>query len=119
MPQVRFRVPYALLSVVLMACGARWEYVEPSTTIEPKQQVQVWHAGHAVIWHAVRFDSVAVTGIPYHRSRSCESCRESLARSEVDSLRFGSLHGGLRNTAFLVAAIMGLVGYLFRGIGGS
>ena len=119
MPPVRCRVHYILLGVVLMGCGARWEFIEPSTKLEPNQQVQVWHAGRAAIWHAVRVDSLAVTGIPYHRPRSCDRCRESFPRSEVDSLRFGSLHGGLRNTAFVVAGIMGLVGYLFRGIGGS
>ena len=119
MPKADFRLRCALLSVGVLGCGARWELAEPSTNIPPNQQVQVWHAGSAAIWHAVRVDSLAVTGIPYHRSRSCEGCRESLAKGAVDSLRFGSLPGGLRNTALLVAGIMGLGGYLFRGIGGS
>jgi hypothetical protein len=119
MPGIPRPCSAGVLGLLLLGCGPRWKFVEPSATIEPAQQVQVWHAGRSEVWHGVRVDSGSVTGIPYHRPRSCEQCRLALVRSEIDSLRFGSLHGGLRDTALLTFGIMALVGYLFRGIGGS
>jgi hypothetical protein len=46
-------------------------------------------------WHAVRSSADSVSGIPFLQPIDCDSCRLSIPRAEVDSLRLGNPTGAL------------------------
>ena len=106
-------------SCALTGCGAQWARNEALTQVAPEQQVQVWRRDGSEIWHAVHVDSEAVSGVPYYEPRTCEACRRTTPRSEVDSLRVGSLTRGFRNSFLLVYAVLGAIAWTFHGIGGN
>jgi len=94
-PRIRRVVACGLLvsqCVALQGCGPGWRIVGPPTpaTFPERQQVQVWHGGRAEQWHAVVLGADSISGIPFHRPISCDSCRVGLARVAVDSLRVGN-----------------------------
>ena len=94
----------AVLLLAQSACGAGWRQPQslPIGPLAPHQQAQVFSHGHAVQWHAVRVDADTVSGIPFTRPVDCDSCRERLARSEVDSIRLGNPVGGFWKSVGLV-----------------
>ena len=53
-------------------------------------------------WHALRITADSVTGIPFIRPITCDSCRRSVPRSEVDSIRFGNPVAGFWKTLALI-----------------
>jgi len=69
-------------STALLAtgCGAGWHQpgTAPTGALPPRQQVQVWQAGSALRWHAVRISGDSVSGIPFMKSIACDSCRPGL-----------------------------------------
>jgi hypothetical protein len=86
-----------ILTLVNSACGAGWHRPDPlpSGALPPRQQVQVWQGGRARQWHAVRLEADSISGIPFIASPDCDSCRVSVPRAAVDSLRLGSPVRGL------------------------
>jgi hypothetical protein len=40
-------------------------------------------------WHAVIITQDSVSGVPYDLAVECDSCRRSLPRSQVDSMKVG------------------------------
>lgn len=50
----------------------------------------MWQGGRALQWHAVRLGSDSISGIPFIASPECDSCRVSVPRTAVDSVRLGS-----------------------------
>jgi len=107
----------ALAATALLAtgCGAGWHQpgTAPTGALPPRQQVQVWQAGSAVRWHAVRVSSDSVSGIPFMKSIACDSCRTSVPRASVDSLRLGSPVGSFWKTVGLVAGTFVLAGVIY------
>src|SRR5437764_722073 len=89
------------------ACGAGWHQMpQPMPTSLPvRQQVQVWQAGRMLQWHAVLVTSDSVTGIPFHKPVDCDSCRVSIPRSSVDSLRLGNPTAGFWKTFALIVGL--------------
>ena len=83
----------AVLSVSLLCGCSGWTRLAlPSdTTLAPRQQVQVWSGSHARVLHAVRLSRDSLVGVPFEKPPSCDSCRVAIARSDVDSLRVGSM----------------------------
>ena len=85
----------ALLLTVLVAgeaCSAGWHRppeLTPGRPLDPRQQVQVWRQGQVVRWHALAISSDSISGVVYHRPSDCDSCRVSVPRATVDSIRFG------------------------------
>ena len=95
----------------LEACGAGWHQpprLAPGP-LPPRQQVQVWQHGQAVRWHAFVMAQDSVSGVPFLRSVACDSCRQTLARAEVDSVRLGNPVAGFWKTMGLVILIPGAV----------
>jgi hypothetical protein len=101
-------VALAVAALILaQACGAGWH--QPAQlgpqAFSPRQQVQIWQRGSAVRWHAVTITPNSVTGIPYLMPISCDSCRRSLLRADVDSIRLGNPAAGLWKTVGLIIAV--------------
>ena len=90
----------------LVGCGAGWHRVE--TTPRPlaaRQQVEVWHRGMRERWHAVVLTPDSVSGVPYLQAVTCDSCRVTRPRAEVDSIRLGNPVAGFWKTVALVVAM--------------
>ena len=49
----------------------------------------IWSGGQVKKWHAVVITQDSVSGIPYPMSLKCDSCRRSLPRTQVDSMKRG------------------------------
>jgi hypothetical protein len=64
--------------------------------------------------HGVVLGSDVVSGVPFLKSLDCDSCRVSIERAEVDSLRLGKPVDGFWATAALGAAI-GLIALCYSG----
>lgn len=108
----------AVLLLVLVlpqtACGAGWRRVEPQppASLPPRQQVEIWQGGKVVRLHAVTLTADSLSGVPYIQSPGCDSCRVSLARQSVDSIRSGNPTAGFWKTVglslggLLVAALV-------------
>jgi hypothetical protein len=81
-----------LLLLSLAACSAGWHRIEPPppSKLATGQQVQVWQGGRRVQLHAVRVDRDSISGVPFQKPADCDSCRISLPRSAVDSIRAGN-----------------------------
>jgi len=92
---------------LLMACGASWhrqDIVEGN--LEPGQQVQVWRQGTMLQWHAVVVAPESISGVSFLRSIKCDTCRASVPRADVDSIRFGNPLAGFWKTFGLVVGTM-------------
>jgi hypothetical protein len=99
---------------MLTGCGAGWRSLPPLAPSElpPDQQVQVWSLDRARQWHGVIVTSDSVSGIPFFRPLSCDSCRRSVPRAEVDSLRVGSPSAGFWKSLGLLAVGTVLLAFL-------
>jgi len=109
------RVAGAALALVSLGCSAGWSR-RPIETLDPaaaRQQVQVWHAGRASLLHGVRVDSATVSGIPYHKPLTCDSCVVVIPRAEVDSVRIGDLSNGLWRSMALGLAVLGVATFVY------
>jgi len=93
-------------------CGAGWHRITPPApaTLPPRQQVEVWHSGRVLRVHAVRLVNDSLSGVPFMQPADCDSCRVSLPRAEVDSLRTGNPTAGLWKTVGLsMVVLLGVV----------
>ena len=93
----RFAFLYLLLAV---GCsGGRWEprRIDLPFPVDPSDVVWIWSAGKVEKWHAVVFPPDSVSGIPYRMALQCDSCRRSMPRAQVDSMkRSAPTRGGAR-----------------------
>lgn len=71
-------------------------------------QMEVWQHGESVRWHAVVVDSNAVSGIPFYQSPDCDSCRITVPRSSVDSIRVGQPMNAFWETVILIGTSLGI-----------
>ena len=104
-PKVRRRALLCgLLLLPQIACGAGWHRIAPPvpSVLPERQQVQVWQGRHALLLHAVRLTSDAVSGIPFVQPAACDSCRVSLPHAAIDSLRTGNPPAGFWKSVGLV-----------------
>lgn len=91
---------------VLLATGcAHWEQrrLDQPTPIKADLPVWIWTGRTIEKWHAVVITQDAVSGIPYETSLKCDSCRRSIPRAQVDSMKLGYNTGGAKETARVVA----------------
>ena len=83
----------SLLASVLLAAGCSnyWgrRRVDQPIPVKPHQPVWIWSGGQVNKWHAVVITQDSVSGIPYRMSLKCDSCRRSLPRTQVDSMKLG------------------------------
>ena len=79
----------------------------------------IWSGGEVTKWHAVVITQDSVSGIPYQMSVHCYSCRRSVPRTRVDSMKLGyrtlpenvTMVVGAATAAILVeAAVCSLLG---------
>jgi len=71
---------------------------------DPRRQVELWIAGRRLVLHGVSVDQSEVSGIPYLRPLGCDSCRISVPRAAVDSMRVGNPPAGFWKTVGLTLA---------------
>jgi hypothetical protein len=109
---VSIRCNLWLLSALVLSaagCGAGWRSVpslEPGP-LRPRQQAQIWQGDKAHRVHGVVVGRDSISAIPFARPLECDSCRITLPRAEVDSLRLGSPVSGFWKTIGLVMAVWG------------
>ena len=91
------------LMVPQAACGAGWHPITPPVPSTPseRQQVQVWQGGRMLRLHGVRFTPDFISGVPYTEPATCDSCRVSVPRLGVDSIRTGNPMAGFWKTVGL------------------
>jgi hypothetical protein len=82
--------------------------IEEPFPLEPSAVVWIWSGGKVEKWHAVVFPPDSVSGIPYTMALPCDSCRRTMPRAQVDSMKVGPYHGGTKSPNALEVA--GLVG---------
>jgi hypothetical protein len=90
------------------ACGAGWRRQElsPERQLPARQQVQLWLGPQARVLHAVIVGPDSVSGVPFNLPPECDSCRVTVARSTVDSMRLGNQErGALRSLGLGYVAI--------------
>lgn len=74
-----------------LACAGWQRVAVPRDTVfAMRQQVQVWRGSEARVLHAVRLSADSLFGIPFQQHPSCDSCRITVPRGGVDSLRLGN-----------------------------
>jgi hypothetical protein len=78
------------------------------------QQVQVWQGSTARRWHGVVASSTTLSGVPYLQSAACDSCRVTVPRSTVDSIRVGDPAAGFWKSVSLLG-VAALAIWCFRG----
>jgi hypothetical protein len=103
----RLTVGAVVASLMTEACGAGWHQPPGGTpgALPVRQQVQIWQNGRALRWHAVSVTPDLVRGIPFQKPVDCDSCRLSVPRSRVDSLRLGNPTAGFWKTVALVVGV--------------
>ena len=108
---------FAVLLLAVGCSGGAWEPrridlpspSEPSGVVfEPSYVVWIWSAGKVEKWHAVVITPDSVSGIPYRVALQCDSCRRSMPRAQVDSMKVGPYQGRGPN-ALEAAGIVGAV----------
>jgi hypothetical protein len=104
------------IALLLLAsgCGAGWrrEELGPEQRLPPRQQVQLWMGNESRVLHAVVVEPDLVSGVPFHQRPDCDSCRVSLARSAVDSMRLGSQERGALQSIGLGYVAIGVAAVL-------
>src|SRR5437867_2141813 len=119
----RFMMRWSGLVCVLLAtgCSGYWgrRPLDQPRPVEPKQPVWIWGGGEVMKWHAVVITQDSVSGIPYQMCVHCYSCRRSVPRTRVDSMKLGyrtlpenvTMVVGAATAAILVeAAVCSLLG---------
>jgi len=99
----------AFLLLAVGCSGGRWKpgRIEQPFPLEPSAVVWIWSAGQVEKWHAVVFPPDSVSGIPYRMALQCDSCRRSMPRAQVDSMKVGPYQGGRGPSALEVAGVVG------------
>jgi len=79
----------------------------------------VWVADSAIVLHAVIIGADSLSGVPYLKHPSCDSCRVGIPLVAVDSLRTGSTEMGWWAFTGAMAGLVA-VGLLWaRNLGGD
>ncbi len=86
------------LTFLLLAAechGGAWEprRIDLPYPLEPSDVVWIWSGGKVEKWHGVVITPDSVSGIPYGTSLKCDSCRRSIPRAQVDSVKLGHKTG--------------------------
>ena|SRR5437660_344610 len=80
-----------LVVLVLLAAGCpnHWRRLDQPTPLKPHAEVRIWSGGKVQLWYGVVISDDSVSGIPHGKSLKCDSCRVSIPRPRVDSLKVG------------------------------
>jgi hypothetical protein len=79
-----------------VSCGPGWRRWDDDALLgaPSREQVEVWQADTAARWHGLVVTADSVSGIPFLKPLTCDSCRITVERSAVDSIRVGNPIGG-------------------------
>ncbi len=84
------RTAAACLLLLLSACSS-FQAGRPldqlPLPVPPEKRVEVWSAGERYQLHALTLDADSLRGVRWWHDPKCDSCRVSLARASVDSVR--------------------------------
>lgn len=110
----------AMTLALTAGCSAGWHQItlDPQASYKPRDELQVWMHGEAQRWHGVRVDSSTISGVPHTKPPECDSCRISVPRTAVDSVRVGDPDGAVLGTVVGVLVIGGLGYFAFLKPGG-
>jgi hypothetical protein len=81
----------APLAFVLATAACFWgrRRVDEPRPVKPYAPVWIWSGGRVEKWHAVVITQDSVSGISWGKSLKCDSCRRSMPRTQVDSMKVG------------------------------
>jgi hypothetical protein len=101
----------SLLAFALSAAGCTTYWgqrpLDQPTPVEPNYPVWIWSRSAVNKWYAVRITQDSVSGIPFEMPMTCDSCRHSLPRTQVDSMKVAYM--GYHTTAKDVIEGVGVV----------
>src|SRR5262245_18344457 len=113
---------FSYMALILLATGcSHWEQrpLDEPTPIKPSVPVWIWRGADVEKWHAVVITPDSVSGIPdsvpvmlYGTSLNCDSCRRSIPRAQVDSMKVGYLTGppkGVKTALRVTAAVAAIL----------
>jgi hypothetical protein len=103
------RCQFVVLALLAAGCSTYWRQrpLDQPAQLNPNHPVWIWSRGAVNKWYAVVITPDSVSGIPYELPLTCDSCRRSLPRAQVDSMKVAYV--GQHTTATDVAAGVGLV----------
>jgi hypothetical protein len=107
-----------LLGLSQGGCGAGWRRTGELSpgSLPPRQQVEVWHKGRAERVHALILTHDSVSGVPFLLPAGCDSCRVTLARVDVDSLRLGHPERQFWRSIGLSLGALAVLGFVACGV---
>jgi len=98
-----------VVGLLTAGCSAststQWRRLDQPTPVKPDVLVRIWSGGVGNKWHAVSITQDSVSGIPYDVPLSCDSCRRSIPRSQVDSMQVSYTHRHVAKEALTVVGI--------------
>ena len=99
-----------IMLALTASCSAEWRTIMPEHVARygQRDQMEVWQHGESMRWHAVVVDSTNVSGIPFYQPPDCDSCRITVARSSVDSIRVGHPMNGFWESILLIGTSLGI-----------
>jgi hypothetical protein len=97
-----------MASLPVAGCGAGWHRVPLNgpEALSSHQQVQIWTRDGVHRWHAVVVSQDSVSGVHFLEPPECDSCRVTLARAAVDSLRIGNPTAGFWKSVGITVGVM-------------
>ena len=104
--------PILLASSLLISACSSFQAGRPLDAlplpVPPEKRVEVWVRGERYQLHAVTVDTDSVHGVRWWHDPNCDSCRVTLARSSVDSVRTLAYDSGSTGalTIFVVPIVL-------------
>lgn len=90
------RGPWTLAVLLLVGCST-YQAARPIDQIPlpaaERERFEVWSAGKSYQLHSLKSVGDSVQGVPWWKDPTCDSCRVTLARSAVDSVRVPGFAG--------------------------
>lgn len=124
---MKIRLPLLLLAL-LPACSSYQGTMSVGklpTPIDPRDRYEFWSHGTGHQLHAVQVVGDSIQGVPWWKDPACDSCRVTLARAEIDSVRTPQFDGNRTGAAasvvipFIVVPALSLLALLMLGMGPS
>jgi hypothetical protein len=106
---IRYFSRFAFLLLAADCSGGRWAPRRIDVVpfpIEPSAVALIWSGDKVEKWHAVVITTDSVSGIPVRMGLQCDSCRRSMPRAQVDSMKLSPYHGGKGPNILEVAGVV-------------
>ena len=104
---------YSPLALVLLAVGCssslRSLPLDQPTPVKAHDFVWIWSGVTVYEWQAVVITQDSVSGIQYGMSLKCDSCRRSIPRAQVDSMKLEYKTGDAKSVALTSLVIAGVL----------